>query len=87
MMPTLLVGDRLVVSKYPYGWSWVSASFHVLPRSDWRIAGKTPAYGDIVIAVPPDRAEDYIKRVIALPGDRIAVDRRAYHPQRQADPA
>ncbi|MDD3797739.1 MAG: signal peptidase I [Novosphingobium sp.] len=73
MMPNLLVGDRLVVSKYPYGWSWVSASFHVLPREDWRIAGKTPEYGDIVIAVPPDRDEDYIKRVVALPGDRIAL--------------
>ncbi|OCC25109.1 signal peptidase I [Croceicoccus estronivorus] len=73
MMPNLLVGDRLVVSKYPYGWSWVSASFHVLPREDWRIAGKLPEYGDIVIAVPPDRNEDYIKRVVALPGDRIAV--------------
>jgi len=73
MVPNLLIGDRLVVSKYPYGWSWVSASFHLLPRSDWRIAPATPEYGDIVIAVPPDRAEDYIKRVIALPGDRIAV--------------
>ena len=73
MMPGLLVGDRLVVSKYPYGWSWVSASFHVLPRDDWRIAPGTPEYGDIVIAVPPARDEDYIKRVVALPGDRIAV--------------
>ena len=73
MMPNLLVGDRLVVSKFPYGWSWVSASFHVLPRGDWRVLGATPEYGDIVIAVPPDRAEDYIKRVVALPGDRIAV--------------
>jgi signal peptidase I len=73
MMPNLLVGDRLVVSKYPYGWSWVSASFHLLPRSNWRVAPATPEYGDIVIAVPPDRAEDYIKRVIALPGDRIAL--------------
>jgi len=73
MMPNLLVGDRLVVSKYPYGWSWVSASFHLLPRSNWRIAGKTPQYGDIVIAVPPNDSEDYIKRVIALPGDRIAL--------------
>ena len=73
MMPNLLVGDRLVVSKYPYGWSWVSTSFHLLPRSDGRIAGKTPQYGDIVIAVPPDRPEDYIKRVIGLPGDRIAL--------------
>jgi signal peptidase I len=38
MMPNLLVGDRLVVSKYPYGWSWVSPSFHVLPRSPARVS-------------------------------------------------
>jgi signal peptidase I len=73
MVPTLMVGDRLIVSKYPYGWSWVSASFHILPRSDWRIAPATPEYGDIVIVVPPGSHEDYIKRVIALPGDRIAM--------------
>ena len=73
MMPSLLVGDRLVVSKYPYGWSWVSASFHVLPRETWRVMGRTPERGDIVIVVPPDRDVDYIKRVIGLPGDRIAV--------------
>lgn len=73
MVPSLLVGDRLVVSKYPYGWSWVSATFHFLPRSDWKIASRVPEYGDVVIAVPPDRAEDYIKRVIALPGDRISL--------------
>ena len=42
MMPSLLVGDRLVVSKYPYGWSWVSASFHVFPREKWRVMGPTP---------------------------------------------
>lgn len=73
MVPNLLVGDRLVVSKYPYGWSWVSASFHLLPRSNWRVAPATPQYGDIVIAVPPYKSEDYIKRVIGLPGDTIAV--------------
>ncbi|WP_039332648.1 signal peptidase I [Novosphingobium subterraneum] len=73
MMPNLLVGDRLIVAKYPYGWSWVSASFHILPRGSERLLPKTPEYGDIVIAVPPDRDEDYIKRVVALPGDRIAV--------------
>ena len=73
MVPNLMVGDRLVVSKYPFGWSWVSASFHVLPRSEGRVWPATPQYGDIVIAVPPDRDEDYIKRVIGLPGDRIAV--------------
>ena len=73
MMPTLHVGDRLVVSKYPYGWSWASASFHMLPRGDWRVLGSTPEYGDIVIPVHPMRDEDYIKRVIALPGDEIEV--------------
>lgn len=73
MMPTLWVGDRLVVSKYPYGWSWASASFHLLPRGDWRVWAATPEYGDIVIPVHPIRDEDYIKRVVALPGDTIEV--------------
>lgn len=73
MMPSLWVGDRLVVSKYPYGWSWASASFHLLPRSDWRVLPATPEYGDIVIPVHPTRDEDYIKRVVALPGDTIEV--------------
>ncbi len=74
MVPTLWTGDRLVVTKYPYGWSWVSASFHLLPRSRTRIWPGTPEYGDVVIVVPPNSDEDYIKRVVALPGDRIAVD-------------
>ena len=73
MMPSLLVGDRLVVSKYPYGWNWSSVSFHLLPRGKWRIFSNTPEYGDIVIVVPRDRKEDLIKRVVALPGDRIAI--------------
>lgn len=73
MMPNLLVGDRLIVSKYPYGYSWASITFHLLPRGDWRIFGGTPEYGDVVIPVHPQRNEDYIKRVVGLPGDRIAV--------------
>lgn len=73
MMPNLLVGDRLVVSKYPYGFNWSSVSFHMLPRSSWRVFGGTPEYGDIVIPVHPERSEDYIKRVVALPGDVIEV--------------
>jgi signal peptidase I len=73
MMPNLLVGDRLVVAKFPYGWNWSSLSFHVFPRGTWRVAGKTPQYGDIVIVVPRGRTDDLIKRVVALPGDRIAV--------------
>ena len=73
MMPNLLVGDRLVVSKYPYGWSWVSVSFHLLPPMKGRIMGSTPDYGDIVIATPPGGNADYIKRVIGRPGDTIEV--------------
>ncbi len=73
MMPVLLKGDRLVVSKYPYGWSWVSPSFHVLPHWQGRLLGKMPARGDIVIVTPPGSNEDYIKRVIGLPGDTIEV--------------
>ncbi|MCG6120566.1 MAG: signal peptidase I [Blastomonas sp.] len=73
MMPNLLVGDRLVVSKYPYGWSWVSVSFHLLPPMKGRIMGSTPKYGDIVIATPEGASADYIKRVIGRPGDTIEV--------------
>jgi signal peptidase I len=73
MVPNLWVGDRLVVSKYAYGWNWASPSFHVLPRGGWRVWPKTPEYGDIVIVVPRGQDVDYIKRVVALPGDRIAV--------------
>lgn len=73
MLPNLLVGDRLIVSKYPYGFNWSSVSFHLLPRGDWRVLGGTPEYGDIVVPVHPVRSEDYIKRVVGRPGDRIAV--------------
>jgi signal peptidase I len=73
MMPTLLKGDRLVVSKYPYGWSWVSPSFHVFPHWQGRLLGKMPERGDIVIVTPPGQSDDYIKRVIGLPGDTIEV--------------
>ena len=73
MMPGLLKGDRLVVSKYPYGWSWVSPSFHVFPHWQGRLLGKMPERGDIVIVTPPGQSDDYIKRVIGLPGDTIEV--------------
>jgi signal peptidase I len=75
MMPGLLKGDRLVVSKYPYGWSWVSPSFHVFPHWTGRMLGKMPKRGDIVIVTPPGQSDDYIKRVIGLPGDTVEVRR------------
>jgi signal peptidase I len=73
MMPVLLKGDRLVVSKYPYGWSWVSPSFHVLPERQGRVFGQMPERGDIVILTPRGESSDYIKRVIGLPGDTIEI--------------
>jgi signal peptidase I len=73
MLPGLLVGDRLVVTKYPYGWSFVSPSFHIMPPTKGRVLGKMPERGDIVIAAPPGVREDYIKRVMGLPGDRLEV--------------
>jgi len=73
MMPSLLKGDRLVVSKYPFGWSWVSPSFHIFPHWDGRLLGRMPERGDIVIVTPPGQSDDYIKRVIGLPGDTIQV--------------
>ena len=73
MMPVLLKGDRLVVSKFPYGWSWVSPSFHILPRMEGRLFGSLPERGDIVIVTPPGQSADYIKRVIGLPGDELEM--------------
>jgi signal peptidase I len=73
MMPTLLKGDRLVVTKYPYGWSWVSPSFHILPPTDGRLFGRLPERGDIVIVTPPGETSDYIKRVVGLPGDELEM--------------
>jgi len=79
MMPGLLTGDRLVVTKYPYGWSWVSPSFHVIPPMHGRLFGRMPKRGDIVIVTPPGTRTDYIKRVIGLPGDTLRmVDGQLY---------
>jgi signal peptidase I len=79
MMPGLLTGDRLVVTKYPYGWSWVSPSFHVIPPMKGRLFGHMPKRGDIVIVTPPGTRTDYIKRVIGLPGDTLRmVDGQLY---------
>ena len=92
MMPGLLKGDRLVVSKYPYGWSYVSPTIPnpaaifrslllgsgepwgiTLPFMEGRLFGNLPTRGDVVIVTPPGSNEDYIKRVIGLPGDTVQV--------------
>ena len=77
MMPGLQVGDRLLVSKYPYGWSYASASFHLLPFIGGRLFGRLPERGDIVIVsrTEPGKSEDLIKRVVGLPGDTVQMVR------------
>ncbi|MDO9363454.1 MAG: signal peptidase I, partial [Sphingopyxis sp.] len=73
MMPVLRNGDRLIVSKYPYGWSYASVSFHLAPKKGGRWFGKLPERGDIVVLEHPVSRIDYIKRVIGLPGDTIEL--------------
>ncbi|MDO7843987.1 signal peptidase I [Sphingomonas immobilis] len=73
MLPGLEVGDQLVVSKYPYGWSFISPTFHVLPFIHGRLFGRMPERGDVVIVTPPGTETDYIKRVVGLPGETIEV--------------
>ena len=71
MEPTLLVGDRLFVTKYSYGYSKHSFPFSP-PVLNGRIAFKEPQRGDVVVfKTPADNRTDYIKRLIGLPGDQI----------------
>ena len=73
MIPTLLVGDYLFVSKYAYGYSRYSFPFG-LHLFDGRIWAAMPQRGDIVVfKLPRDETTDYIKRVIGLPGDKIQM--------------
>jgi len=71
MEPTLLIGDRIFVSKYTYGFS--KHSFPFSPNiTNKRIFTKTPDQGDLVVfKTPADNRTDYIKRLIGLPGDEI----------------
>ncbi len=73
MIPTLLVGDYLFVSKYAYGYS-----NHSIPFSPnlfkGRVFASPPKRGDVVVfKLPRDGTTDYIKRVIGLPGDKIQM--------------
>tara|TARA_B100001248_G_scaffold49655_1_gene31934 strand:- start:115 stop:852 length:738 start_codon:yes stop_codon:yes gene_type:complete len=71
MEPNLLVGDRIFVSKFSYGYS--KHSFPFSPNfSNKRFLYKEPTQGDLVVfKTPSDNRTDYIKRLIGLPGDEI----------------
>ena len=84
MIPTLLVGDYLFVSKYSYGYSKHSFPFS-LGLFPGRIFGSPPERGDVaVFKYPGDQGQgmnrtDYIKRIVGLPGDRIQVTNGVLH--------
>ncbi len=71
MEPNLLVGDRLFVSKYSFGYSRHSFPFSP-PLFKGRVLSKIPKRGDVIVfKTPSDNRTDYIKRLIGLPGDKI----------------
>ena len=73
MEPNLLVGDRLFVSKYTYGYSRHSLPFSPQIFND-RIFYEEPKSGDIIVfKTPTDNRTDYIKRLIGLPGDSVQI--------------
>jgi signal peptidase I len=74
MLPRLLDGDYLLASKWSYGFSNYSLPFSLRPFPKGRIFARQPERGEIVIfKAPPLEDEDYIKRVIGLPGDQIQM--------------
>jgi len=79
MIPTLLIGDYVFVSKYAYGYSNYSIPFGP-DLFHGRILAAEPKRGDVVVfKLPRDNETDYIKRVVGLPGDRIQmIDGRLY---------
>src|SRR3546814_17890384 len=73
MQPRLLIGDYLLVNKVAYGYSKFSLPFSA-PLIPGRIFPRTPERGDVVVfKAPPVNDNDYIKRVIGLPGDSVQV--------------
>ncbi len=72
MLPTLYVGDYLVVAKWPYGYSRYSLPFG-FPEFSGRIFEHVPQRGDVVVFRHPTEDADLIKRVIGLPGDTIEL--------------
>jgi signal peptidase I len=86
MQPRLLIGDYLLVSKWPYGYSRYSLPFGI-PLIPGRIFSHLPARGDVVVfKAPPNQKNDYIKRVIGLPGDLISVKQGTVYLNGQAIP-
>lgn len=73
MVPTLMVGDTLVATKYAYGYSRYSSPIGEIPMTG-RVLDRVPERGDVIVfRLPRDTSITYVKRVIGLPGDRIQM--------------
>ena len=72
MLPTLYIGDYLIVAKWPFGYSRYSFPGQI-PSFDGRILGGLPKRGDVVVFRHPAEDADLIKRVIGVPGDTVEV--------------
>lgn len=72
MLPTLFIGDYVAVAKWPYGFSRFSFPWG-FPSFDGRIFGSLPERGDVLVFRAPGTEEDFVKRVIGLPGDTLEV--------------
>ena len=74
MLPNLLIGDYLFVSKYSYGYSRYSFPFGIIPLPKNRVFSSEPKRGDVaVFKLPSNTSINYIKRVMGLPGDKIQM--------------
>src|SRR6516164_1538850 len=74
MEPTLLIGDALLASKYPYGYGTASLPMQLNLPETGRVFEGTPKPGDVVVfRWPGDRSQAWVKRVVGLPGDRIQM--------------
>jgi signal peptidase I len=72
MIPTLYIGDYLMVAKWPYGYSRFSFPF-TFQSFQGRVLTKLPRRGDVAVFRPPGGKIEFVKRVIGLPGDTIEV--------------
>ena len=74
MEPTLLIGDALLASKFPYGYGTSSLPMQITLPETGRLFGETPKRGDVVVfRWPGDTSQAWVKRVVGLPGDRIQM--------------
>jgi signal peptidase I len=74
MEPTLLIGDALLASKYPYGYGTASLPMQINLPETGRVFEGTPKRGDVVVfRWPGDTSQAWVKRVVGLPGDRVQM--------------